>query len=402
MHVIIVHKRKVVMTIQSLALAIETYVRQRLPRYIEELHILCAINSNSYCKPGLDAMADYLAVRLRTIGMNVTTIEHDVWGNDLVGVAHGEGKGDVVLIGHTDTVYPVHLEPSPLRIEDGMIYGPGVCDMKGCILSAVYAIEALLTIGYRSFRTIRLVCVSDEEIVDRHSKQILRQACSGCHGALVLEAARPNGDIISARKGTMWYTLTANGRAAHAGNEPEKGLNAILELSHQILQFQRLNGWREGITINPGVIHGGTTPNVVPDHASVRLDLRFLNPQDRLDTETQWRVMMQNQLIPGVALTLEADPAIKEPMIQTEKGTKLALQAQEIANLLGFSINHVLAGGSSDAAIPSLGGIPTLDGLGPIGGSDHSPGEYLVVSSVAPRTALLAGLIVAIGTSPFS
>ncbi len=118
------------MTIQSLALAIERYVRQHLPRYIKKLQTLCTIDSNSYYKPGLDAMADYLATRLRTIGMNVTIIEHDMWGNDLVGVVHGEGEGDVVLIGHTDTVYPAHFAPSSLRIEDDMIYGPGVCEYE--------------------------------------------------------------------------------------------------------------------------------------------------------------------------------------------------------------------------------------------------------------------------------
>src|SRR5438270_8039653 len=134
--------------------------------------------------------------------------------------------------------------------------------------------------NYRDFGQIRFLCVSDEEITDRHCLDIIQQAAQDCHVALVLEAARADGDIVSARKGNSWYTLTARGRSAHAGVEPEKGRNTAVEVAHQALQFQSLNGWREGVTVNPGVITGGTLPNVVPDFAQVQFDLRFLRPQD--------------------------------------------------------------------------------------------------------------------------
>jgi glutamate carboxypeptidase len=215
---------------------------------------------------------------------------------------------------------------------------------------------------------------------------------------LVLEAARANGDIVSARKGNAWYTLTAQGRSAHAGVEPEKGRNAILEIAHQALQFSRLNGWREGITINVGVISGGTLPNVVPDFAQVRFDVRFLRSEDLIATEARWRELMQQHLIPGVELTLQAESDRKEPMVPTPASLRLAERAQEIAADLGFPLRHMLTGGASDGSYPSTLGIPALDGLGPIGGLDHSPREYLVASSVAPRTALLAGLIATVGS----
>jgi glutamate carboxypeptidase len=345
----------------------------------------------------LDEVATYLSARLRGLGMHTTIIEHRAWGNDLFGVIRGEGKGNVLLLGHTDTVYPVGTAAArPVQLEGDTLYGPGVSDMKGCILSGIYAIEALLAQGYRSFGEIRFVCVSDEETTNRHCVDLIQEACQNCQGAFVLEAARANGDIVSARKGNARYTLTAHGRSAHSGVEPEKGRNAIIEIAHQILQFQSLDGWREGISINPGVISGGIVVNVVPDYAQVQFDLRFLHPQDIVELEEQWQMMMRRQRVPGVELTLECEPDFKAPMVCTAASLELVQAAQNVAGLLGFSVNHVLTGGSSDGSYTSSYGVPTLDGLGPIGGRDHSPDEYLMANSIAPRTALLAGLIASI------
>ena len=386
------------MDLQTLLTGVEAYTRERLSQYIEELRELCSIDSYSYHKPGLDEMALFLAARMRGLGMHATIIERESWGNDLLGALHGNGGGNVLLLGHIDTVYPVGIAAArPLQIEGDIIYGPGVSDMKGCILSAIYAIEALLAMNYRAFGEIRLLCVSDEEINERHCQDVMQTACENAGGALVLEAARSNGDIVSSRKGHTWYKLTALGRSAHAGVEPEKGRNAVIEMAHQILQFQNLNGWREGITINAGVISGGTLPNVVPDFAQAQFDLRFLHDEDRIATEQRFHELLEQKRIASVELTLERAPDMKAPMVLTTESQKLAQHAQHIANLLGFSINHVLTGGASDASYATKHGVPALDGLGPIGGRDHSPDEYLVLSSVAPRVALLAGLIVTIG-----
>src|SRR5437660_3191548 len=350
------------LNMQSLVLAIEEYTRQRLPRYIGELSEMCSIDSYSYHKPGLDEMASWLAMRMRSLGVDATIIEREEWGNDILSVVQGVGEGIVLLVGHTDTVYPVGTAAArPVRVEGDRLYGPGVSDMKGCLLSAIYAIEAMLALGYRSsFREIRLLCVSDEEITTRHCLDVMERASLGSHGALILEAARDNGDIVSARKGNARYTLSAHGRSAHAGVEPEKGRNTIVELAHQILQFQSLNGWREGITVTAGVISGGTLPNVVPDLAQVRFDLRFLRIEDKLATEAYWQEMMKRQKVPGVELTLQGEPNFKPPMVSTPESLKLAVQAQEIAGMLGFSVNHVLTGGASDGSYASTYGVPVL------------------------------------------
>jgi glutamate carboxypeptidase len=388
------------MDLQTLLTGVEAYAQERLSQYVEELRELCSIDSYSYHKPGLDEMALFLAARMRGLGMHATIIERESWGNDLLGTLHGNGGGNVLLLDHMDTVYPVGIAAArPVQIEGDIIYGPGVSDMKGCILSAIYAIEALLAMKYHAFGEIRFLCVSDEEINTRHCQDVMQIACEDVKGALVLEAARSNGDIVSARKGHTWYKLTASGRSAHAGVEPEKGRNAVIEMAHQILQFQNLNGWREGITINAGVISGGTLPNVVPDFAQAQFDLRFLHDEDRVATEQRFHELLEQKRIASVELILERAPDMKAPMVLTPESQKLAHQAQLIANLLGFSINHVLTGGASDASYATRYGVPTLDGLGPIGGRDHSPDEYLVLSSVAPRVALLAGLITTLGDS---
>jgi len=387
------------MDIQSLVREVEKYTQERLPQYIEELRELCAIDSDSYNKAGLDEMALCLAERMRGIGMHVDIIRREKWGNDLLGVLRGTGRGNVLLLGHTDTVYPVGTAAArPLRVEGNTVYGPGVCDMKGCILAAIYAIEAMQAAGFRDYGELRFACVSDEEINTRHCQDIIEQACEGCQGALILEAARSNGDIVSARKGNTAYTLTARGRSAHAGVEPEKGRNAIVEMAHQVLEFQALDGWREGLTISAGVISGGTVPNVVPDFAQAQFDLRFLKQSDLPPTEELFRESIKRKLIEDVELTLEHAPDIKGPMVRTPESLKLAGQAQDIAHLLGFSVDHVLTGGASDASYTSGYGVPSLDGLGPIGGG---PYEYLELDSVAPRAALLAGLIASIGQSRF-
>ena len=380
--------------VESLTSDAKNYVEQQLPQYIEELRELCLIDSGSYHKPGLDEVALYLAARMRGLGMNATIIEQEEWGNDLVATIQGAGSGTVLILGHMDTVYPVGTGAArPLRVEEDMVYGPGVSDMKGCILSAIYAIEAMLSTNHRSFGEIRFLCVSDEELIKRHSLGLIQEISQGCQAVLVLEAARANGAIVSARKGAAGYTLRVKGRAAHTGVEPEKGRNAIVELCHQILQFESLNGWREGLTTNPGLCSGGIAFNVVSDYAEAQIDLRFIHPLDKIDTEEVWHQMIRQNKVAGTEVILEGWPHSRQPMVCTPQSLTLVDRAQEISRLLGFSVQHVMTGGASDGCYTSSFGIPTVDGLGPIGGLDHSPNEYLVKSSVPERSALLAGLI---------
>lgn len=373
---------------------VKYYVQDHLQRYLKELSDLCAIDSGTYDKAGIDRVSLSLQKRMHGLGMEVSLYEQEKWGNDLYGILRGNGQGKVTVLGHIDTVYPMGTAAArPVQVQGNKVLGPGVYDMKGCILSTVYAIEALLAQDYYNFGEIHFLCVTDEEISERHSQNLILQACQNSQRVLVLEGARENGDLVSARKGGSWYKLSAHGHCAHAGVEPEKGRNAIVELAHQIMQFQSLNGWREGVTINVGRISGGTAPNVVPDYAEVSLDLRFLRNVDRYDTEQLWHEMMQNQRIPDVELKLDCEPSSKNPMECTPQSLSLIHTAQLIAQQLGFKVNHAATGGISDANYASGFGLPILDGLGPIGDLDHSPDEYIELDSIAPRAALVAGLI---------
>ena len=386
------------MDMQALVVGVEEYLQQHQTRYVDELREVCAIDSDSHNKAGIDTMATYFAARMRGLGMDATIVEQEQWGNDLIGTLQGEGEGCVLLLGHMDTVYPIGTAARrPVRVEQDIAYGPGIIDMKGGILLGFYAIEAMLALSYHAFGEIRFLCVSDEEISVRHSLPLMRHACEGCNGALVLEAARANGDIVSARKGNAWYTLTAQGRSAHAGVETEKGRNAILEIAHQTLQLTSINGWREGVSINVGSVSGGTAPNVVPESAMARFDLRFLHTEDRLATEARWHELLKKHSIADVETTLMQEPDSRNPMALTPESQKMVLTAQEIAATLSFPLHDTTTGGASDGSFVTDYGIPTLDGLGPIGGRDHSPYEYLLLDSIAPRAALLAGLIAHIG-----
>ena len=385
--------------VRLLARNVQEYTEQRLQRYIEELRELCLIDTHTYYKPGLDKIAYVLGQRLEGLGLEVSIVEQEEWGNDLLAIIRGEGQGNILLLGHSDTVYPVGTaERYPVRIEGSCAYGPGTADMKGGILSAVYALEALLALGYRDFGEIRVLIVSDEEIPQIHCEDLFEQALRNCDVTLALEAGRTNGDIVSARKAAGWYKLSARGHAAHAGTDLDKGRNAVIELAHQMLQFQSLNGWRPGLTISPGVFSGGVAFNVVPDYAEVLFDLRYLDIEDRIATEKRWREMMKQQRVPDVELTLEPAPAFKEPMLRTPESMQLAAFAKTVAASLGFEINDVLAGGAGDAGYSSLYGVPVLDGLGPVGIFAHSPNKYLRLDTVAPRVSLLAALIARVGS----
>jgi len=309
----------------------------------------------------------------------------------------------------------------PFRIEAGVAHGPGVTDMKSGLLAGLYAILALISLGEdddppsadrggdRSnagsspaelpFERLVFVANPDEEIGSISSTPIIRELALASDVCLVLECARANGDIVSARKGTVDLRLTVHGRAAHAGVEPEKGRNAILAAAHLIVELQALNGRWPGVTLNVGVIHGGTRPNVVADEAILEVDLRATGREHLEAAEAAIRAAAARMLVPDTHVSVE-ETARHWPMEKLERSGRLVEHAQAIAGRLGFELADAATGGASDANTTAGLGVPSLDGLGPIGGNDHSPAEYLDVDSIVPRTALLAGLLLAVGRDP--
>ncbi len=373
------------------------YMKQAMPRFIQDMQALCLNESPSEDTSGLNAMAGQLSALLQRVGMQTTIVEHPR-GNALLGTMVGDNPEapDCLLLGHHDTVHPVGVAQSRMRLEAEKFYGPGTVDMKVGLLQGIYALEILNQRGYKGFNRILFLSVPDEEISTRYHVELIRRIAQEHPIVLGLEGARSVGTVVIRRKGCAQYKLSAEGVAAHAGSNPDKGRNAVLELAHQIVQAQSFMGWREGFSINAGPINGGSRANIVSDYAEVYFDIRFLRPEDRLAAEVRWHELLQNQLVPGVKLALSALPDSMVPMVATEQSLSIAQQVQLIAErILKTPYEPETRGGGSDCCNMAAEGCPTIDGLGAIGGGAHTSEEYVLLPPIPKRVALLAGLIAA-------
>ncbi|BCL77992.1 peptidase M20 [Ktedonobacteria bacterium brp13] len=381
-----------------------TAMEEARPRFLTDLRTLTLIDSPSDDKAGLDAMAGQLEQFLQRVGMQTSIVEH-ARGSAIVGSIKGNNPTapELLLIGHHDTVHPLGVAQERTHLEGDKFYGPGTVDMKAGLLQGIYALEILAQQGYRDFSKISFLSVPDEEISNRYHVGLIRQMAQTHPLVLGLEGAGTVGTIVTRRKGCMHYKLTARGLASHAGSSPEQGQNAVLELAHQIVQAQQLMGWRPGFTINAGPIHGGSKANIVSDFAEIIFDVRFLHPEDQLAIEEQWRKLLQNQIVPGVKLTLQTEPDWMIPMVATEESLHIAQQVQLITeNILHTTYHPETRGGASDCCNTAAAGCPSIDGLGAIGGGAHTANEYVLLQPIPDRIALLAGLIVALTTKKYS
>jgi glutamate carboxypeptidase len=375
--------------------ALVAYLAEHQERYLTDLRTLVAIESGTHHKPGVDAVQNWLQERLTTMRFACERDRQAVLGDNLLAVLGGSGTQRIMLLGHADTVFPLGTAAErPMSIDGNKIMGPGTCDMKAGLLVGIYAIEALQHVGFDRFQSINFLCVCDEEIHDRCSIPLIRRVARASDLAFTLEAARANGDIVTERKTAVWCTLEVTGKAAHAGVEPEKGRSAILALMRHLTAFDTLNGFRPGITVNIGRIEGGTQPNVVAEHAFAHIDLRAWRNDDIPPLLEAMRSQLELPVLEGtdarLTVTLEnAMPAME----RTQPVQHLEALAQAAALELGFAVKGASTGGASDASFVAAEGVPVLDGLGPIGGLDHSPYEYIELDSITQRTALLAMLI---------
>jgi len=375
-------------------------VAARRERFIEDLARLVGIDCGSYTPVGVNRVADAVGEALAELGANVERIGHRPTrgerqlGDLVIGRLEGSGPR-LLLIGHMDTVFDYGTAAErPFRIDGERATGPGVSDMKGGLLAGLHALAALQAIGVRP--SVTFVANPDEEIGSPFSTPHIRRLSRAHDAALVLECARANGDIVSARKGIADYEITLTGRAAHAGVEPEKGRSAIVEAAHQVLALHALNGRWPSVTVNAGVIEGGTRPNVVAASCRMELDVRASSSAEFDQAAAEVKAIVTRPTLGGIGAELR-QVAFHPPMERTPANARLAELAIAIAAELGFEVRDTLTGGASDANTTSAAGLPSLDGLGPIGGDDHSADEWLDLASVAPRTTLLAGLIGRIG-----
>jgi glutamate carboxypeptidase len=299
--------------------------------------------------------------------------------------AAASDRAEVVLIGHFDTVWPVGtLERWPFTVTGGRATGPGAFDMKAGIVQMFHAIASLPDPG-------RVACLltSDEEIGSQTSRALIEDTAAGARAALVLEPSL-DGALKVARKGTSMYTLRITGRAAHAGLEPERGINATIEMAHQVLSITQIGRPQVGTTVTPTVARAGTTLNTVPADARLDVDVRASTDDEQRRVDTAMRALQGR--VPGTVIDLDGGP--NRPPFGREASTGLYERAQKVAADLGLaSLADVAVGGGSDGNFTAGIGVPTLDGLGAVGAGAHAEGEYVEVDVMPERTALLAALI---------
>ena len=387
-------------------LALGATVHADEPAYLADLERLVNTDCGSYTPEGVDRIGEFVASFMTAQGASVERRPDPDGrlGATVIGTWRGGpeavGGPRALLIGHMDTVFdPGTAAARPFAIRDGNATGPGVTDMKSGLLAGLYALKALLAAGPLPFERLTYVANPDEEIGSPSSTPHIREIAAETDVCLVLECARANGDIVSSRKGILDARVTVNGRAAHAGVEPEKGRSAILAAADLVTRLHALNGRWEGVTVNVGVIDGGTRPNVVAERASLEVDVRAVRRSDLAAAEAEIQTMLGTLVVPDT--TAEMTPMARWwPMEKLERSGRLVEHAQAIARRLGFEVRDAATGGASDANTTAGMGVPSIDGLGPIGGMDHSPAEYLEVASIVPRTTLLAGLLLAIARDP--
>jgi glutamate carboxypeptidase len=307
----------------------------------------------------------------------------------------------ILVVGHMDTVFPageVKRRPFALSERDGMriATGPGILDMKSGLLIGMYGLHLLIAANEANYQCITFVCNSDEEIGSPGSKPLIQQLAQQADAAIVLEPGRIVNAIVSSRRGIGNYKVEVHGIASHAGVEPYKGCNAILELAHQVLALQAINGTIPGTTLNVGIIRGGERTNIVPDYAYCQIDVRVSDEAGAEAIEAAMRKVTAQHMLQGTKIVLSGGIRA-QPFERTERSAKLVQLAQQAGKEFGLEIEDVASGGASDANTTAAMGIPTIDGLGACGSLAHSPNEYIELDSLPIRIALFTGLIQQIG-----
>jgi glutamate carboxypeptidase len=357
----------------------------------ETIEALVRLESPSDTKPAVDACGAELASRLDAIGARVTVLDERERGNHVRAEFDGDGAA-VLLLGHFDTVWPVgQLSRMPLRDVDGRLHGPGVFDMKAGIGVAMLACRALTEFAASGLRPrVVMLWTTDEEVGSRTSRALLEREARRSAAVLVLEPSLPGGAAKTARKGCGDFELTVHGVLAHAGIDPGKGASAVHELARQIVAIERLQDLDRGISVNVGVVSGGSRTNVVADRARATIDVRARTTADAARVEAALRALVPQ--IPGTRLELTGGFG-RPPLERGEHVLGLYNKARTVAAELGFELGEGATGGGSDGNFTAALGVPTLDGLGPRGDGAHALHEHVELRDLPWRAAFLARLL---------
>jgi glutamate carboxypeptidase len=372
--------------------------------------------SPSFDKAAVDGFGRIVASEWKRRGASVTLLRQSKRG-DHIRVEWrphaNRTSAQILILGHLDTVYDVSAgckySPHPLsagckysphpagtiarmpfRVSRGRAWGPGTLDMKGGLVIALYAVDALSAVGCRPEKRVVFLWTTDEEIGSESSRAAIEREARCSDAVFVLEpAAGLDGRVKTGRKGVGEIELIAAGRAAHAGLNPEDGINAIEEIALQIARISRWNQPRRGVTVSAGVIEGGTRTNVIAEHARVLVDLRAARGADMRALERKFRALRPT--LSGAKLQVRG--GFNRPPMERKASAALYAKARSLSKEMGIVLGEAFVGGGSDGNFTAALGVPTLDGLGAVGEGAHSPRENVVVHALPERAALLAGLL---------
>ncbi|MEV6247718.1 M20 family metallopeptidase [Streptomyces sp. NPDC051742] len=392
---------------QELATELLDLARAHRSRYLRDLETLVSIDSGSYSAEGVDKVADWVERRLNRLGFDVERVSFPPEaghrsGDALIGRKRGtlpesHGGRRILLAGHMDTVFEDGTAATrPFRTNGSLAHGPGVSDDKGGLLAGLTALEVLAEHGTEAYDELVFLATPDEEIGSPASRGLIERTARGTHYGLGLECARENGDVVIARKGVADFRLTVTGRAAHAGIEPERGANAALAAAHLIVALQALNGHWDDVTLNVGVVRAGTRANIVCPEAELRVEVRAATTADVQRVRRAIQEAADHPAVPGTGVVVE-QLDLCPPMEDTAASRRMLDKARQAARAVGVKLGATATGGVGDANLIAGAGVPVLDGLGPIGGADHTPQEWLDISSVPQRVAVLAALVASLG-----
>ncbi len=370
------------------------YFEERRDKIVETIRELVEMESPSDNKAAVDQMAEAVAEKFSELGGEIRFHRAKKFGDHLQVNFAGKPAKPVLMLGHYDTVYPLGtLAKMPCRVDRTKITGPGVLDMKSGIALMVHALAALQDWHKKGelLRPVNVLLVSDEEVGSDSSRAITEALAKRAAAVLVLEPAYGRqGAVKTARKGVGEYAIRVTGRASHAGLDFEKGVNAIRELARQIEKVSGFTQLKRGLTVNVGIVSGGSRTNVVPAEAEAQIDVRIARLKDAAGIDHKIRSLRARDR----RCTIEVTGGINRPPMERTAGVvALYKQASAIARDLGWSLEEAAVGGGSDGNFTAGLGIPTLDGLGGVGDGAHATHEHILISELPRRAALLAGLI---------
>ena len=374
------------------------YFGERRDAILSTIRELVEIESPSHNKVAVDRLADTVALKFSQLGGKVRFHRAKDFGNHLQIDFDSPGRSaaqPVLLLGHYDTVYPLGtLATMPCRAVDNKLTGPGVLDMKSGIALMLHALSALQAWHGQLPRPVTVLLVSDEEVGSDSSRAITESLAKKASAVLVLEPSYGfQGAVKTARKGVGEYLVKVTGKASHAGLDFQKGVNAILELARQIEKISRFTDLKKGLTVNVGIVSGGSRTNVVPAEAAAQIDVRIARIKDAAGIDKQMRSLRPFNRKCKIEITGGIN---RPPMERTAGVAALYAQASVIARELGWKLGEAAVGGGSDGNFTAGLGIPTLDGLGGVGDGAHATHEHILISELPRRAALLARLIEAV------